>query len=90
MVHETRQLELVEEVVKWTRRNKVIDDAFLEELFASVTSLYKLDQIEGGFAKTTLGKLPTESKLLLSSLGIVWLGIGSYFGVNTLKQRKKK
>ena len=82
--------ELVEEVVKWTRRNKVIDDAFIEELFASVTSLYKLDQIEGGFAKTSLGKLPTESKLLLGSLGIVWLGIGGYFGINTLKQRKKK
>ena len=82
--------ELVEEVVKWTRRNKVIDDAFIEELFASMTSLYKLDQIESGFAKTKLGEMPIESKLLLGSLGVVWLGIGSYFGVNTLKQRKKK
>ena len=72
------------------RLKKVIDDAFIEELFASMTSLYKLDQIESGFTKTKLGDMPIESKLLLGSLGVVWLGIGSYFGVNTLKQRKKK
>ena len=82
--------ELVEEVVKWTRRNKVINNAFMEELFASMTSLYKLDQIQSGFAKSNFGALPIESKLLLGSLGVVWLGIGSYFGINTLKQRKKK
>lgn len=82
--------ELVEEVVKWTRRNKVIDDAFMEELFASMTSLYKLDQIESGFAKTNLGALPTESKILIGSIGTIWVGIISYFGTITLKNRKKK
>lgn len=81
--------ELVEEIVKWTRRNKVIDDAFVEELFVNVSALYKLNQIEQGFAKTNLGKLPTESKLLIASLGTIWIGLISYFSIDTLKKRKK-
>lgn len=82
--------ELVEEIVKWTRRNKTIDDAFVEELYQNIISLYKLDQIEGGFAKTSLGELPIESKLLLASLGVIWLGTLSYFGASAIKKRKKK
>ncbi len=82
--------ELVEEVVKWTKRNKVIDEAFIEDLFDSVTSLYKLDQISGGLSKTDLGDLPTESTLLIVSLIVVWLGIASYFAINSLKKRKKQ
>lgn len=82
--------ELVEEIVKWTRRGSEINNAFVEELYSSMISLYKLDQIESGFAKTTLGSLPTESMLLISSLFVIWLGIASYFGINYLKRRKKK
>ena len=79
--------ELVEEVVKWTRRNKLIDDQFIEELFDSVNSLYKLDQIDG--VKKKLGELPVESKWLLGSLTTVWLGLSSYGTVKYAKRKKQ-
>ena len=82
--------ELVEEIVKWTRRNKVIDDAFIEETFSQVNSLYKLDQIEGQADKKEFDKLPTESVALLIGLGAIWLGIGSYFIINYAKDNIKK
>ena len=81
--------ELVEEVVKWTRRGTTIDKAYLEQLFTNVTALYKLDQIESGFTKQSLGNMPKESILLLSTLGLCWLGIISYYTISSIKKRKK-
>ena len=82
--------ELVEEIVKWTRRNKVIDDAFVEETFSQINSLYKLDQIETQSGKKEFEALPTESIILIVGLGVIWLGIGSYFVIDKIKKRKKQ
>ena len=81
--------ELIEETVKWTRRNKVIDSAFIDGLYHDINALYKLDQIESEETKKELGTLPNESKLLLVGLGLVWLGIGTYVSVNYIKKKKK-
>ena len=66
--------ELIEETVKWTRRNKDINDSFIDELYQSINALYKLDQIKTGAQKQSLGKLPTGAIALISTLIIVWIG----------------
>ena len=38
--------QLIEEVVKARRRNKKVDDAFIESLFDEMTALFKLDQVK--------------------------------------------
>ena len=82
--------ELIEETVKWTRRNKVIDSTFIDGLYSDITSLYKLDQIETGPTKKELGELPNESKILIGSLCAVWIGIILYAVANCLKKNNVK
>jgi hypothetical protein len=57
-------------------------------------SLFRLDQlgasVSGGGKNTDLGSLPTGSKALLITLGVVWILIGLYFGYSKLKGRKNK
>ena len=75
--------QLIENVAKSVRRKKTIDDAFMEELYEDVASLYRLNTgvAEGesvGVQKQEFGPLPTEAKALLRILGITWIGILIY------------
>jgi len=74
--------QMIENVTKAVRRNKTVDDAFLEELYADVSSLYHLDQIQvgsnSGSGKLSLDGIPAESVALLAGIGAVWLLIGVY------------
>ena len=64
--------------------NKV--DAFYEE----VTALYRLDQLSASKdSRMELGPMPAESKTLLITLGVVWIGIGVYYGSILVKKRRK-
>lgn len=38
--------QMIEEVVKAKRRNKTVDDAFIEKLFDEMKALYRLDQVK--------------------------------------------
>ena len=80
--------QLIENTVKSTRRGETVDDAYLDKLFDSVTSLYRLDQGGGASAvgKAELGPLPTASKLLLGVLALVWVCILLY----VLRQQRVK
>ena len=80
--------QMIENTVKSTRRGETVDDAWLDKLFDSVTSLYRLDQGGGASAvgKAELGPLPTASKLLLSALALVWVCILLY----VLRQQRVK
>jgi multiple sugar transport system substrate-binding protein len=79
--------QLIEETKKAARRGDVIDDAYMQALFAEMTSLYRLDQLNtGAGGKVVLGELPGEAVALLATLGAVWVCIGIYF----LLSRKKK
>ncbi len=69
--------QLIEETTKGARRGKTIDDDFIDALFEDVKSLYRLDQLNT--LDTDLGPLPMASKVLLISLGVIWLSIGVYF-----------
>ncbi len=71
--------QMIENVTKSMRRNQTVDEAYMETLFTEMTSLYRLDQIQvEGEWKLKLGPLPKESVILLSCIGITWLGIVTF------------
>ena len=80
--------QMIEEVNKGVRRKKTVDDAFVDDLFTEMISLYRLDQITAADGKITLGELPTGSKALLWTLGIVWIGIAVYVASDEIKKKK--
>lgn len=79
--------QMIEDVVKAINRNQTVDDAFMEKEFDSVSSMYRLDQLGsdtiGG--KEDLGPLPAMSKVLLGTLGVVWVMIVAYFIYDRIK-----
>jgi len=75
--------QLVENTTKAIRRGEKLS---IRSLYKEVSSLYRLDQIVSDSGKENFGPLPTESVLLLSGLGLCWLGMGVY----VLSQKVKK
>lgn len=85
--------QLVENTVKGVRRGQKVDDAYIQQLYDDVNSLYRLNQINSRgmdltSTKRELGKMPTESLILLVSLLIIWIGILFYIVRQILKNRK--
>lgn len=78
--------QLIEETVKRINRHKEINSETIDELYSEINSLYRLDQTNTFNVNKDLGELPTESKVLLISVGVVWIGIGIYW----FKNRNKK
>lgn len=69
--------QMIEDVAKAVRRKKTVDDAYIDKLYADMTSLYHLDQAAGKNAggvvgESDMGPLPTTSKILLSALCFTW------------------
>ncbi len=82
--------QLIENVNKQVRRGGEVDDAYLRELEAEMVSLYRLDQITTSQSKVSLGTLPTGSVILLSCIGICWLGIVAYVIKEKIRGRTVK
>jgi len=80
--------QMIEDVNKSVRRKQTVDDAFLEELYAEMVSLYRLDQIAASDGKQTFGELPAGSKALLTVLALTWTGILIYTVSEELKKKK--
>ncbi len=82
---------LIEETAKSVRRNEAVDDAYFDELFPRVSSLYRLDQVSGVGSgnKANLPPLPAESKVLIAMLIAVWTVIIAGTAVRKLKNKKK-
>ena len=78
---------MIEDVVKAIRRNKTVDDAFIEEEFENVKSLYRLTELSSTSVNTPL---PTTSIVLLSSLVIAWVIIAIIFVSRKVKTRYNK
>ena len=81
--------QMIENVTKSSRRKETVDEAYMDALFADVTSLYRLDQIEslaGG--RINLGELPQTSVILLSCLAGAWVLIGAYVVYEAVKKKK--
>lgn len=75
--------QLIENTVKSVRRGQTVDDAYIDQLYSDMNSLYRLDQIgsAGGAlasGKADLGKLPGTAVILLSALAGAWVLIILY------------
>ncbi len=82
--------QLIENVVKSTRRKETVDDAYMQKLYSDVESLYRLGQgSDASFGKKELGAMPRTSVILLSTLAVTWILILLYVGREYLKNRKK-
>ena len=79
---------LIESTCKAVRRKESIDDGFIEKLYDDTRSLYHLDQSSSSGSKQDLGPLPTASKVLLGTLGAVWVFIGIYY-LNEYRKQKQ-
>ncbi len=83
--------QLIENVTKSVRRKETVDEAYIEKLYADISSLYRLDSTEGNdaYGKHDLGPLPAPAAVLLASLGGIWVLIGSSFLIKARRNRKK-
>ncbi len=71
--------QMIENVAKSVRRKQTVDDAYIENLYKEVTSLYRLDSISASAGgKADLGPLPSTAKALIGGLVLVWVLIGLY------------
>ncbi len=82
--------QLIENVAKSTRRKETVDEGYIANLYADVTALYRLDQLEGGSGRAELGPLPKASITLLCALGAAWVLIGAYALYGYLKQKRQE
>lgn len=71
--------QMIEAVTKKVQREDAeIDDAYLEKLFSDMNAMYHIDQrVEGGAERPELGEMPALSVILLISLAVIWLVLGS-------------
>ena len=79
--------QLIESVATSTRRKQTVDDAYIEDLYKEVTSLYRLDGISSPEGKADLGPLPLTAKLLIGTLILAWLLIGGFYLYNCIKSK---
>ena len=87
--------QLIEETAKAVRRKKTVDDAFIENLYSQINSLYRLDQISGQAgsiqdAKASLGPLPGTAVAMLCSIAAAWVLMGLYLLRMKTKQKKRR
>lgn len=86
--------QMIESVTKSIRRKETVDDAYMEKLFAEMTSLYHLDQIvpkDGPVAaQPDLGAMPRTSIVLLCCLAAAWVLIILYVVLQYIMKRKGK
>nr|MBQ5811440.1 extracellular solute-binding protein [Clostridia bacterium] len=81
--------QMIENVTKSTRRKETVDDGYIEKLYSDMTSLYRLDSIEGGSGKTDLGALPWQSVVLILTIVLVWSVLIAYYVVDFVKKQRK-
>ena len=89
--------QLIEESKKAIRQGSSLDDAYMEEMFAKVSSQKHLDQIQvtapdrEGLpisSRSVDEPLPVGSVILLVSLGAIWIILAVYAVLNWLKSKK--
>ncbi|MBP3653563.1 MAG: extracellular solute-binding protein, partial [Clostridia bacterium] len=83
--------QMIEEVTKGTRRKKDVNDQFISDLYADMTALYRLDQIEtGSTGKAELGPLPGAARALIGTLIAAWVLIVFYVAVEAAKKKSRR
>lgn len=76
--------DLIENTVLAIRRKNTVDEAYMEELFAKVSTLHRLDQVES----TDLGPMPKTAIYLLAGIGSVWVILGGLIIVSKVKRKR--
>ncbi|MBQ8507119.1 MAG: extracellular solute-binding protein [Clostridia bacterium] len=85
--------QLIEETAKGTRRKKDVNDAFIEDLYADMNSLYRLDQLgggEGASGKQEFGPLPQTAVILIAALAGAWALILIYLLAGAINKKKSQ
>ena len=80
--------QMIENTTKSVRRKETVDAAYMDKLFADVTALYRLDQIQKTDAQKELGPLPSESVILLVTLAVIWVIMGAYVVKDSINKKK--
>ena len=81
--------QMIENVVKSVKRKQTVDEKYMESLFAEMTSLYRLDQIQtDDNVKQQFDSLPPPALALLLGLAAVWLCILAYAAKEWIKKKK--
>ena len=83
--------ELIEETAKSVNRNKVIDEAFLNNTYTKIKKLYHLDEIRVDNelpSKIDFDGIPDAAKVGIGIFAAIWLGIGAYFVLTLIKKKK--
>ena len=70
--------QMVENCVKTVRRGGTVDDAFLESMYSDVSQMYRLGEQKVSAGSKDLGPLPATAVILLTCIGLAWLGMGIY------------
>ncbi|MBQ3079302.1 MAG: extracellular solute-binding protein [Clostridia bacterium] len=76
--------QMIENVTKSVRRREVVDESYMEKLYADMISLYRLENVEQG------GPLPTASRLLIAALILTWILMAAYVIFGAIKRKKLK
>ena len=83
--------QLIESTTKSVLRKDTIDEAYMEKLFSTISSLYRLDQIQtSSNYRAEFETLPTGSVILLSTLAGVWIIMGIFIICTKIKGKKAK
>ena len=83
--------QMIENVTKHVRRKGTVDDAYIQELYAEVSALYRLDQIAvDDTVLQPLGELPQTSAILLSCLAIAWVCIIVYVIADYFRKKSEE
>lgn len=76
--------QMIESVTLSIRRKETVDKAYMERLFANVSTLHRLDQVKS----TDLGPLPETAVWLLAALCGTWIILGTVMIVGKIKMKR--
>ncbi|MBQ7646647.1 MAG: ABC transporter substrate-binding protein, partial [Clostridia bacterium] len=87
--------QLIENVTKSILRKETVDEEYYDKLYDSVSSLYRLDQLNlsAGTGKKTsseMGGLPAGSVILICAIVSVWTVLIIYTAVTKIKEKNKR
>ena len=80
--------EMIEDVVKSTKRKKTVDDEYIAKLYEDMNSRYKLSETSQSGDKINFKPMPAGSIVLLSVLGGIWLLLGAWCIYRIIKKYK--
>ena len=80
--------QMIEDVTKSVKRKQEVNEAYMEDLFADMNALYRLDQGSAADGKIKFEGIPLTAQLLLGALAAAWIGIAGYVIWDGLKKKK--